>query len=810
MNNIEAVSRLKEETRAYLEAFGYQFNEAGYCNCPNPDHDDSTPSCHFVPGSNSTRLQCFGCNRSADIFHLAHWFEGFPTHTKEFYSVTVAKLCERFSIPYDPPEMTEAEHYRAEAHRAYKDAAHVMAGFGVSEYITRRGWSDDTCTATLTGCVPGWNEFAAEMRKLGYKLSYLDEIDITKRVFNENSAIFTWCNRWGNPIGFSARNITYVEGGPNPGNRPKYINTATKSQVFKKGEHLYGLNWAHHYRPIYITEGFGDVLTPYEYGIKNVVCLGGIALTPEHVALLQSLKVDDIILVLDADSSGVSNTTRALDEALSGHSGISVRIMDLTGTVPEGVKPDIDNLFKHNENPKEVWENIPRMDAFEWRLKHFPEEAKPREVAEKALALIVNEKSDLRREELLKMVAKVTGYTFTTLQNELEGLVYHERIRVKDSVEAITRDLVRNVRSGDTDAVIASVVDAGKQVENIRLQFAAEQHTPQDAVSFMQELKKEFRTDDGALRGFRTGFPILDATLSGIPKMGRMIGIAGEPSSGKSSFLHALIWALLAQRKEGNDYVMVNPGLHILLFTIDDSRRVVLPRLVAIDSGLKTDQVLTPRTLNPEQLRWWELAWKRLEHLITYSCFDIRDTAHGGNLAYFEDWIRRVQSRNPDKHILAILDNFHKLEGYGTDERVKYKEASAKMHELAIKLEVTFIATMELVKRYGSTAQMDHIAETKKLLYDCDAIAHIHTYMIENQDTGAFWTSPAGERMPVVRVKFWKNKVHGPQPTIWYNLDPSTSRFTERDSIPAGLSSPTHRRGEEIATVMGRRPRRMV
>jgi DNA primase catalytic core len=807
LNNIEAVSRLKDETRTYLEAFGYQFNEAGYCNCPNPDHDDKTPSCHFVPGSNDTRLTCFGCSRSFDLFHLAHWFEGFPTHTKEFYSVTVAKLCERFNIPYEPPEMTEAEHYRAEAHRAYKDAAHVMAGFGINEHITQRGWSNDTCVTTLTGGVPSWNAFSAEMRKLGYKLSYLDEVDITKRLFNENSIIFTWCNRWGAPIGFSARNVDYVEGGA--GNRPKYINTATKSQVFKKGEHLYGLNWARHYRPIYITEGFSDVLTPYEHGIKNVVCLGGTAMTPEHVQLLKALNIDDIVLVLDADSSGVSNTTRTLDETLAGHSGISVRVMDLTGTVPDGVKPDVDNLFKYNKHPKEVWENIPRVDAFEWRLKHFPEGTTAREIAEKAMALIVNENSDLKREELLKMVSKVTGYTFITLQNELEKLTYHERERVRSSVDTITRDLMRDMRSGDVGAVIASVMDAGKQVESLKLQFTADQHTPQDAVSYMQYLKREFHEDDGTLRGYETGFPMLDAALSGIPKMGRFIGIAGEPSSGKTSFLHALIWALLAQRKEGDNYVMINPDLCVLLFTIDDNRRIVFPRFVAIDSGLKTDQVLTPRKLNPEQTRWWELAWKRLEHLVTYAYFDVRDTSHGANLAYFEDWIRRVQSRHPEKRILAILDNFHKLEGYGVDERVKYKEASGKLHELATKLDVTFIATMELVKRYGAIAQMDHVAETKKLLYDCDAIAHIHTYMIENQDTGAFWTSPAGERLPVTRIKFWKNKVHGPQPTIWYNLDPQTSRFIERDSMPQGLNSGTSRRGMEIAAVMGRRPRSM-
>ena len=49
-----------------------------WISCLNPEHEDSDPSMHFVPESDSTILKCFSCNASYNIFHAANILEDKP------------------------------------------------------------------------------------------------------------------------------------------------------------------------------------------------------------------------------------------------------------------------------------------------------------------------------------------------------------------------------------------------------------------------------------------------------------------------------------------------------------------------------------------------------------------------------------------------------------------------------------------------------------------------------------------------------------------------------------------------------------
>lgn len=769
----DAKERVKEELRSYLAQEGIATSEAFF---PCPVHDDTNPSCHIIPNSNL--IKCFGCGFSGDIFHIAHQKEGLPLHGSEFATVTLPRLCERFNIPYTPRELTPEDLEKHKAKRAYADAASLILKSPIDKRIEERGWTKETCIETKTGSVPSWDWFADAMKDLGYSRKYLENIDLNKRIFNEYSIIFTWCNPWGDPIGFAARDTRFEEG-KRQGKIQKYVNTSNSSPTFSKANSLYGINWAKGKSPIVITEGYPDVVTAYQHGIRNIMCLGGVSLAEEHIELLMKHHVEDIVLALNADNAGKEAMVRHLDKVFAGHPGLRVTIKDLSDNTPEGIKADIDNIFKHCEDAKEKWNSIHEEDAFSWRLKMFSEDFTRDKIVDKMLPLIVNQRSNVRREEMLITLSERTGYSVEALWRDLDRLTYHEKSKVREELDSIAKDTRRFASSNDPEIIANGILEASQKVKTIQSRFTERHYTTGETLTFINQLKEELIQQKSGIRGFKTGYSGLDFTLSGIPRSGRMIGLAGEPSMGKSSFLHQLIWKILENAIGYSD--APNKDVCILLMTIDDNRQVVLPRLVSIDTGLTTSEVQNPKQLNPEDYKRWQTSWDRLSWLIKHKYLDLRDSSHGVTLEFFEEWIRYVRKNNPDRQILAILDNFHKLEGYGVDDRVKYKAASQTIHKLKTELNITFICTMELVKVHGE-ARPEHVAETKKLLYDLDALIHIHSDLKNNDRTNKYWMKPGcQDKLPKVMLRFWKNKIEGKESTLWYNLDPQVSQFIETD-----------------------------
>ena len=96
--------------------------------------------------------------------------------------------------------------------------------------------------------------------------------------------------------------------------QPKYLNSPD-TPIFSKGHHLYGLNHAKNNiknGQIIIVEGYMDVISLYQYGIKNVIASLGTALTKEQARLL-SRYAEEVLIAYDGDEAGQKATLRALD-----------------------------------------------------------------------------------------------------------------------------------------------------------------------------------------------------------------------------------------------------------------------------------------------------------------------------------------------------------------------------------------------------------------------------------------------------------------------------------------------------------------
>jgi DNA primase len=140
--------------------------------------------------------------------------------------------------------------------------------------------------------------------------------------------IFPILNTHDKVIGFGGRAIGDY--------KPKYLNSA-ESEVFYKKNNLYALNLTRkdisdEDRAI-IVEGYMDVISLYQAGVRNVTASLGTALTDNQARLLCRY-TKNIILSYDSDSAGIKAALRGIS-VISGAGG-KPRIL----TVTDGKDPD--------------------------------------------------------------------------------------------------------------------------------------------------------------------------------------------------------------------------------------------------------------------------------------------------------------------------------------------------------------------------------------------------------------------------------------------------------------------------------------
>ena len=135
-------------------------------------------------------------------------------------------------------------------------------------------------------------------------------------------------NAAGNLIGFGGRTLGDA--------MPKYLNSP-ESAIFIKKNNLYGLNLAKHEIAEadcgILVEGYMDVVSLYQRGIRNAVASLGTALTERQASLL-SRYTKNMVICYDSDKAGINAAVRA-GEILESK-GHRVRVMK----VPQGKDPD--------------------------------------------------------------------------------------------------------------------------------------------------------------------------------------------------------------------------------------------------------------------------------------------------------------------------------------------------------------------------------------------------------------------------------------------------------------------------------------
>ncbi|MDR1876369.1 MAG: DNA primase [Flavobacteriaceae bacterium] len=206
-------------------------------------------------------------------------------------------------------------------------------------YFRERELRDDIIKQFQLGYSPKDREaFTQFAFKKGYKKEVLEQSGLS--IFREDSEqgidrfreriIFPIHSFSGRVIGFGGRILQ------NSIKTAKYLNSP-ESEIYHKSQVLYGLFQAKSFITkednCFLVEGYMDVISLYQSGIKNVVASSGTSLTAEQIRLIKRL-TPNITILYDGDPAGIKASFRGIDMILE--QDMNVRVL----LFPDGEDPD--------------------------------------------------------------------------------------------------------------------------------------------------------------------------------------------------------------------------------------------------------------------------------------------------------------------------------------------------------------------------------------------------------------------------------------------------------------------------------------
>ena len=313
-----------------------------------PFHNERTPS--FVVNPNKNIFKCFGCGVGGDSVSFVMELEKmtFPEALRYLAQKYHIEVEEVYTSNEDVQEKNDKEsllialNYAAKFYQTQLTETEDGKAIGLS-YFKERGFLEDTISTFQLGYAPdSFDAFCHQAIKDGFNPEVLLKAGLIKEKngkhydFFRDRVMFPINNVSGKVVAFGGRMLKSSKPeNPNVYN-PKYINTA-ETDVYHKSQILYGISQAksdiRKLDVCYLVEGYTDVISLYQAGIKNVVASSGTALTKEQVQLVKRF-TENIVILYDGDAAGIKAALRGLDIVLE--QGMNVKLVLL----PDGDDPD--------------------------------------------------------------------------------------------------------------------------------------------------------------------------------------------------------------------------------------------------------------------------------------------------------------------------------------------------------------------------------------------------------------------------------------------------------------------------------------
>lgn len=324
-----------------------------------PFHNEKTPS--FVVSPSKGIYKCFGCGKSGTAVGFI------MEHESLSYTEALKYLARKYHIEVvEKEESAEeiAQRQRNEslllvseyAGKFFQDSLQTPEGQAIGyQYFRSRGLEDETIRKYGLGWAPVSRKALSEAaRAAGYKEEFLietglsikyDDGRLVDRFFDR--VIFPIHSVSGRVIAFGGRTLKTDK------SVAKYVNSP-ETEIYVKSRSLYGIWFAKNeisrQDKCILVEGYLDVLSMHQLGLKNVVASSGTSLTVEQIRLIRKF-TNNVTIIYDGDGAGIKAALRGIGLILK--EGLNVKVVLL----PEGQDPDD---FARRHTLEEVQDHIAR------------------------------------------------------------------------------------------------------------------------------------------------------------------------------------------------------------------------------------------------------------------------------------------------------------------------------------------------------------------------------------------------------------------------------------------------------------------
>ena len=295
----------------------------------SPFNDEKTPS--FVVSPSKEIWKDFSSGKGGNVISFL------MEHEQYTYPEALLYLAKKYNITIEYDQLDE-ESQKQETER---EASLLVLNFVKNVFCKNLVGDDKTALNYLESrkfknsvvedfeigfCPNNDNTVITQTKKAGYNIDYLIKTKIlTEKLQNRFSGrlIFPIHSITGQVLGFGGRILSTQS------KRVKYLNSDS-SELYQKSKVLYGLHLAKkHIKTLdscYLVEGYTDVLSLYQMGIKNVVANCGTALTDSQIRLIKRFSLN-ITVLFDSDPAGTAATLKAIDMILQ--QGMTPNILTL-------------------------------------------------------------------------------------------------------------------------------------------------------------------------------------------------------------------------------------------------------------------------------------------------------------------------------------------------------------------------------------------------------------------------------------------------------------------------------------------------
>ncbi|MBS5334595.1 MAG: DNA primase [Anaerovoracaceae bacterium] len=407
-------------------------NYKGLC----PFHNEKTPS--FIVSPQKQIFTCFGgCGASGDVVSFVEKYYNLD------FNEAVQKLADEYGITL---QKTTYNDDREKYYQINREAARFFYRNLTEKknpgytYMQKRGIKDSIIKKFGLGYAEdSWNSLYDYFKSKGTDEKILVELGLLSqkgdRYYDKfrNRVIFPIINTAGKVIGFGGRAI-------NSEDMPKYLNSP-ENRVFQKKNNLYALNITRQdigkTGNALIVEGYMDVISLYQNGVKNVAASLGTALT-ENQAKLINRYTKNVILSYDADAAGQKAALRGI-EVLRGEN-CKVKVLH----VNDGKDPD--EYIKKNgkEAFLKLTENaLPYIDyKIEAAKRGLDIQSEVGKIDYmKRISSILSDLSPVECDIYIKKVSRETGISESAIKLEIRGNNKKEQpLRHKNTYETVNEE----------------------------------------------------------------------------------------------------------------------------------------------------------------------------------------------------------------------------------------------------------------------------------------------------------------------------------------------------------------------------------